>query len=80
MARYVSANYRFFILILVVIIAGLSQGLLLPLLAIILEKAGVSSGANGLNAAALYIGTFLTMLVIEKPVQKLGYKRVITIG
>ncbi|MCI1694518.1 MFS transporter [Aneurinibacillus aneurinilyticus] len=80
MARSVSANYRFFILILVVIIAGLSQGLLLPLLAIILEKAGVSSGANGLNAAALYIGTFLTMLVIEKPVQKLGYKRVITIG
>jgi MFS family permease len=80
MVQRVSARYRFFILILVVIISGLSQGLLLPLLAILLEKSGVSSGANGLNAAALYIGIFCTMLVIEKPVQKLGYKRIIIGG
>ncbi|WP_286884694.1 MFS transporter [Aneurinibacillus sp. UBA3580] len=80
MNQTASANYRFFILILVVVIAGLSQGLLLPLLTILLEKAGVSSGVNGLNAAALYIGVFLTMLVIEKPVQRFGYKRIITWG
>jgi MFS family permease len=80
MTQNVSAKYRFFILILVVIIAGLSQGLLLPMLTILLEKAGVPSGANGLNAAALYIGSFLAMLMIEKPVKKLGYKRVLAGG
>ena len=80
MKSKVSSSYQFGIVILVVVIAGISQGLLLPLLTILLERAGVSSGANGFNAAALYIGTFLTMLVIEKPVRKFGYKRVIVFG
>ncbi|WP_334314175.1 hypothetical protein [Aneurinibacillus sp. Ricciae_BoGa-3] len=80
MHRTASSGYRFLILILVVIVAGASQGLLLPLLTILLEKSGVSSGTNGLNAAALYIGTFLAMLWIEKPVRRLGYKRIIGAG
>ncbi|MED0737082.1 MFS transporter [Aneurinibacillus thermoaerophilus] len=78
--RTASSSYRFLLLIFVVLIAGLSQGLLLPLLTILLEKSGVSSGMNGLNAVALYIGMFLIMLVIEKPVRKFGYKRVIILG
>ncbi|MBN6186738.1 MFS transporter [Aneurinibacillus sp. BA2021] len=80
MIRARSSKYQFIILLMVVVIAGISQGLLLPLLAILLEKAGVSSDINGLNAAALYIGTFLAMLVIEKPVQKWGYKRILVGG
>ncbi|MCM3267945.1 MFS transporter [Paenibacillus elgii] len=67
-------------LITVVIIAGMNQGLLLPLLTLLLDKTGVSTGVNGLNAAALYIGTFATMFWIEKPVRRFGYKPVIVGG
>jgi MFS family permease len=63
-----------------VLIAGFSQGMLLPVLAIMLEGAGVSSSWNGLNAAALYIGIILISPFIEKPVRKYGYKPVIIIG
>jgi MFS family permease len=80
MHRTASSGYRFLILILVVIVAGASQGLLLPLLTILLEKSGVSSGTNGMNAAALYIGTFLAMLGIERPVRRFGYKKIIAAG
>ncbi|MFC5407232.1 MFS transporter [Cohnella soli] len=67
-------------LLLVVIVAGMSQGLLLPLLSILTEHAGISSDLNGMNSAALYIGVFCTMFFIEKPVAKFGYKRVILTG
>ncbi len=63
-----------------VAIAGFAQGMLLPLLAIMLEDAGVSSSLNGLNAAALYIGVLIASPFIEHPVRKYGYKPVITIG
>jgi MFS family permease len=54
--------------------------MLLPVLAVMLEGAGVSSSWNGLNAAALYIGIILISPFIEKPVRKYGYKPVIIIG
>ncbi|WP_078429211.1 MFS transporter [Alkalihalobacterium alkalinitrilicum] len=73
-------SYRFSVLLLLVLIAGFSQGMLLPLLAIMLEQAGTSSSLNGLNAAALYIGILLASPFIEKPVRKYGYKPVITVG
>lgn len=38
---------HYFILIAVVVAAGLSQGLLLPVLAIFLERMGISSSMNG---------------------------------
>lgn len=75
-----SFRVHVFLLLAVVLIAGLSQGLLLPLLSILLEGAGVSSDLNGLNSAALYIGTFCTMFFIERPVARFGYKKVITAG
>ncbi|MFC3842510.1 MFS transporter [Paenibacillus sp. GCM10012304] len=68
------------ILIMVIIVAGMSQGMLLPLLTILLDRSGVSTDANGLNAAALYIGIFSTMFFIEKPVRRFGYKPVIMVG
>ncbi|UCZ54061.1 MFS transporter [Bacillus shivajii] len=73
-------NYRYWVLVGMVLIAGFSQGMLLPVLAVMLETAGVSSAANGLNAAALYIGIILVAPFIEKPVRKYGYKPVIALG
>ncbi len=79
-AKTGSPSFRFWMLIGVVIVAGLSQGLLLPLLTILLEQRGVAPDQNGLNAAALYIGIFATMFFVEKPVRRYGYKPVITVG
>ncbi|USB33947.1 MFS transporter [Paenibacillus sp. YPG26] len=78
--KSVSAKYRLVILLLVVIVSGASQGLLLPLLSILLERHGVSSDLNGMNAAALYIGIFCTMFFVEKPVMRFGYRSVIVVG
>ncbi|NBC68958.1 MFS transporter [Paenibacillus sacheonensis] len=68
------------ILLSVTLIAGFNQGLLLPLLAIMLDHRGIASDLNGLNSMALYIGTFGMMFFIEKPVRKLGYKTGILAG
>ncbi|MBP2000806.1 MFS family permease [Paenibacillus shirakamiensis] len=78
--RSISPRYQLITLLLVVIVSGMSQGLLLPLLSILLERHGVSSDVNGMNAAALYIGIFCTMFFVEKPVVRFGYKKVIIIG
>ncbi|WP_259391403.1 MFS transporter [Paenibacillus sp. 1011MAR3C5] len=72
--------YRLLTLLLVVVVAGMSQGMLLPLLSIMLEDAGVSSDLNGINSAAMYIGIFCTMFFIEKPVLRFGYKKVMVTG
>ncbi|WP_173918826.1 MFS transporter [Halobacillus sp. Marseille-Q1614] len=76
----VSNRTRFWILIGLVTISGFSQGMLLPLLAVILEQNGVSSSVNGLHAAALYIGILISSPFMEKPLQKFGYKPVIMFG
>ncbi|WP_101846147.1 MFS transporter [Halobacillus sp. Marseille-P3879] len=76
----VSKGTRFWILIGLVTISGFSQGMLLPLLAVILEQNGVSSSINGLHATALYIGILISSPFMEKPLQKFGYKPVIIAG
>ncbi|TJY39881.1 MFS transporter [Cohnella pontilimi] len=76
----VTPRYRFISLVLVIVVAGMSQGLLLPLLSILLERSGVSSDMNGINSAALYIGVFCTMFFVEKPVVRFGYRPVIVAG
>jgi MFS family permease len=73
-------NTRFWILISIVAISGFSQGMLLPLIAIIFEQSGVSSSLNGLHATSLYIGVLLASPFMEKPLRKYGYKPVILIG
>ncbi|CAN7683909.1 MFS transporter [Paenibacillus sp. LjRoot56] len=78
--KLLRSNYQLTTLILVIIVAGMSQGMLLPLLTILLDRSGVSTDTNGVNAAALYIGIFATMFFIEKPVRRYGYKPVIMIG
>ncbi|NMM55201.1 MFS transporter [Paenibacillus aquistagni] len=75
-----SPAWQFVILITVVMFTGLSQGLLLPLLTIFLERMGVPSDLNGLNATALYFGTFVMMFFVERILRKLGYKRMLLGG
>lgn len=75
-----SAKIRYWILIGLVAISGFSQGMLLPLIAIILEQNGVSSSVNGIHATALYIGVLIASPFMEKPLQKLGFKPIIAIG
>ena len=73
-------NFRFWILVSIVAISGFSQGMLLPLIAVIFENTGVSSSLNGLNATALYIGVLLASPFMEQPLRKFGYKPIIIIG
>lgn len=71
---------RFWILISIVGISGFSQGMLLPLIAVIFENNGVSSALNGLNATALYIGILLVSPFMEYPLRKFGFKPIILLG
>ncbi|MFE8697330.1 MFS transporter [Cytobacillus sp. FJAT-53684] len=73
-------NRRFSILISIVAISGFSQGMLLPLIAIIFENEGISSSLNGLNATGLYIGILLISPFMEYPLRKYGYKPIIILG
>jgi MFS family permease len=75
-----SFRYRLITLLFVVVVAGMSQGLLLPLLSIMLEESGISPDMNGINSAAMYIGIFCTMFFVERPVMRYGYKKVILVG
>ncbi|MDT0123286.1 MFS transporter [Paenibacillus sp. RRE4] len=74
------STFNYLILITVIVAAGISQGLLLPVLSIFLEQQGVSPGLNGLNAAALYIGSFAMTLAAERLLGSLGFKKLIVGG
>jgi MFS family permease len=71
---------QFGILVSIVGISGFSQGMLLPLIAVIFENSGVSPNLNGLNATALYIGILLVSPFMEEPLRKFGYKPIIILG
>lgn len=75
-----SSSFHYVILLIVIVAAGVSQGLLLPLLSIFLEQMGVSSSMNGLNAAALYVGSFAMTLVAERTLGALGFKKLVSAG
>lgn len=75
-----SDQARFKVLISLVAISGFSQGMLLPLLAVILEQRGISSSVNGLHATGLYLGVLVASPFMEKPMQKYGYKPIILTG
>jgi MFS family permease len=73
-------SYNFWVMISVVAISGLSQGMLLPAIAMIFEKEGFSSSINGLHATAMYIGILLISPFLEKPMRQFGMKPVIVCG
>ncbi|AWB44835.1 MFS transporter [Paenibacillus sp. CAA11] len=75
-----SAKAPVFILISIVVVAGLSQGLLLPVLSIFMEERGISSSVNGLHATALYIGSFAMSLVAERLLDRMGFKKLLIVG
>lgn len=75
-----SNRFKFWILTVVVAISGLSQGLLLPLISIIFEGNGISSGLNGFHATGIYIGVLLVSPFIEAPLHRFGYKPIIIVG
>ncbi|KIL47227.1 MFS transporter [Jeotgalibacillus soli] len=77
---HVSSTVRFWILISVVAISGFSQGMLLPLIAIIFEQDGVSSSLNGFHATGIYIGILITAPLMEAPLRRFGYKPIILVG
>lgn len=74
------AFMHFFILNATVAISGFTQGMLLPLIAIIFEKDGIPSTVNGLHAASLYIGMLLAIPFMEAPLRRFGYKPFIMTG
>lgn len=75
-----NTKLRFPILVAIVSISGLSQGMLLPLIAIILENRGISSTINGLHATGMSIGVLLASPFMEAPLRKYGYKPLIIAG
>lgn len=75
-----SARGRFWILVAIVSISGFSQGMLLPLIAVIFEQDGVSSALNGLSATGLYVGTLLIAPFMEPQLRRFGYKPLILVG
>ncbi|MFD2618478.1 MFS transporter [Terrilactibacillus laevilacticus] len=72
--------FRFILLIGSVFISGMSQGMLMTTLSILLEKQGLSSALNGFNAMSLYIGVLIAAPLIEKPTNKYGYKPMLLLG
>lgn len=71
---------RFPALIGAVLICGTAEGMLLPLIASMLEERGVPAIVNGAGTTALYIGMLVALPFMEKPMQKLGYKTFLITG
>lgn len=75
-----SERARFWILVAIVSISGFSQGMLLPLIAVIFEQDGVSSTLNGLSATGLYIGIIIVAPFMEPQLRRFGFKPLILVG
>ena len=75
-----STRFTFWIMVGIVAISGLSQGMLLPAIAMIFEQEGIRSSFNGIHATALYIGILFISPWLEKPMQRFGMKPIIVIG
>ncbi|SDY96077.1 MFS transporter [Bacillus sp. 166amftsu] len=75
-----SIRFTFWIMVGIVAISGLSQGMLLPAIAMIFEQEGIRSSINGIHATALYIGILFISPWLEKPMQRFGMKPIIVIG
>ncbi|WKB36534.1 MFS transporter [Terrilactibacillus sp. S3-3] len=72
--------FRFSLLIGAVFISGVAEGMLLPLISILLEQNGTPASLNGVNAAALYLGVLAVSPFIEKPIHRFGYKPILLAG
>ncbi|MBT2650116.1 MFS transporter [Bacillus sp. ISL-34] len=75
-----STKFTVITLVFLIFIAGITQGLILPMLSIILEKRGVSTLVNGFNNTAIYVGMLLILPWIETPLRRFGYRTIIIFG
>jgi MFS family permease len=71
---------RFRILVLVIGVAGMSQGLLIPLLSTLLDERGTSPSWNGFSAAMLYVGIMVMAPLAAGLVIRIGYRASIALG
>lgn len=69
-----------FVLLLTVLVSGISQGLLMPVISIIFEKQGISSTLSGLHSAGYYVGILIASPFMEMVIRKIGFKKVILMG
>ncbi|KEO80972.1 MFS transporter [Tumebacillus flagellatus] len=58
-------------------VVGLSQGLIVPLLALLLERRGVSAFFNSLGTTALYFGFIVASPLVEPAVRRFGVRRTV---
>jgi MFS family permease len=56
---------------------GMSQGLVIPLLALLLERRGASALFNGVSTTALFLGVIVASPFIERFVRRFGARRTI---
>jgi len=75
-----STSVQFWILMGIVLIAGFSQGMLMPVISILFEQDGVSSSLNGINTSAVYLGILLTAPFVGIILRKIGFKNSLIVG
>lgn len=70
----------FRLMVWIICVAGITQGLLIPLLTMMLEERGIHAGSNGLSASALYIGILIASPLGPVIVRRFGVKKTILLG
>ena len=78
MKEHVFMRVRFGILLGLILIAGFIQGMLMPIVAIVFQQAGIPSSVNGLHATGLYIGILIATPFMEGVLRKIGYRTTLT--
>ncbi|MCO7175312.1 MFS transporter [Sporolactobacillus kofuensis] len=73
-------RFQFSLLISTVFICGAAEGMLLPVIATLLEKNDVPAILNGVGSMSLYVGMLLSVPLMEKPMRRLGYKLFLIFG
>ncbi|MCH5584818.1 MFS transporter [Shimazuella sp. AN120528] len=71
---------QFRLLVVLMIIVGATQGLVSPLISTMLEQNHVSASTNGISAAMLYMGMFISMFFCAKLLKLIGYRQTILMG
>ncbi|KGR77611.1 hypothetical protein CD29_14235 [Ureibacillus manganicus DSM 26584] len=69
-----------FVLLITVVVSGISQGLLMPVISIIFEQQGISPTISGFHSSAFYIGILIASPFMEMVIRKFGFKNVILVG
>jgi MFS family permease len=71
---------RFYTFLFLVIIFGITQGFLIPVISTMLEQSHLSPSMNGLSAAMLYLGMLFSMLFYSRLITRWGYRNTILAG